>query len=85
MSIFTREGILKEIENKAVVITSFSRDQAESASVDLHLGGEFRMFKKVHQSFVVDDVAVQRERAYGIDDKKLDKLTLKCDIVSVLR
>jgi len=57
MSILTKEEILKEIEKKALVITPFSKDQVGPASVDLHLGPEFRMFKKVHQTFIVDDAA----------------------------
>lgn len=48
MSILTHDEILKEIQAGNIVIDPFDPARIGPASVDLHLGDEFRVFKKVH-------------------------------------
>jgi len=48
MSILTHDEILKEISAGNIIIDPFSVDCVGPASVDLHLGNEFRVFRKVH-------------------------------------
>ena len=48
MSILTRGEILKEIAAGNIVIDPFHPECVGPASVDLHLGREFRVFRKVH-------------------------------------
>lgn len=57
MSVLTRDVILQEIRAGNIVITPFSEDQVGPGSVDLHLGSEFRQFKKLHQIYHVDNNA----------------------------
>lgn len=57
MSILTKSEIRKEIKNKKVAISSSSEDQIGPASIDLHLGSQFRMFKKLHRTVPVNDKA----------------------------
>lgn len=57
VSILTREAILREIRSGNVRIDPFDESQVGPASVDLHLGNEFRVFRKVHDLVVVDDDA----------------------------
>lgn len=55
MSILTRNEILKEIKAGNITITPFDRSCVGPGSVDLHLGEEFRIFKKVHDIVEVND------------------------------
>ncbi len=48
MSILTHDEILKEIAAGNIEIDPYSADCVGPASVDLHLGNEFRVFRKVH-------------------------------------
>src|SRR6187401_3637638 len=48
MSILTHDEILKEIQAGRIVIDPFDASCVGPASVDLHLGQEFRVFRKVH-------------------------------------
>ena len=48
MSILTHDEILNEISSGKIVIDPFHADCVGPASVDLHLGNEFRVFRKVH-------------------------------------
>ena len=48
MSILTHDEILKEISSGGIVIDPFHPECVGPASVDLHLGNEFRVFRKVH-------------------------------------
>lgn len=48
MSILTHDEILKEVAAGNIVIEPFHPDCVGPASVDLHLGYEFRVFRKVH-------------------------------------
>lgn len=43
--ILTRDVIVREIENRQIVITPLSLDQVGPASIDLHLGDEIRVME----------------------------------------
>lgn len=49
MSILTREEILREIAAGRIRIEPFDPETVGPASVDLHLGDEFRVFRKAHE------------------------------------
>ena len=55
--ILTRDEILNEIKAGNVKIEPFEEFQVGPASVDLRLGNEFRVFRKVHDLVQVDDEA----------------------------
>jgi dCTP deaminase len=55
MGVLTREEILQEIRQGTVEIEPFSEDQVGPGSVDLHLGNEFRVFKKLRNACVVEE------------------------------
>ncbi len=55
MSILTHDEILKEIEKGNIVITPFDKVMVGPGSVDLHLGEDFRIFKKVYDIVEVND------------------------------
>lgn len=59
MSILTHDEILKEISAGNIVIDPFDPVRVGPASIDLHLGNEFRVFRKVH-----DIVRVTEEANY---------------------
>jgi dCTP deaminase len=48
VSILTKREILKQIEKGRIKIQPFDTSKVGPGSVDLHLGNEFRIFKKVH-------------------------------------
>lgn len=48
MSILTHDEILKEIQSGNIQIDPYHPDCVGPASVDLHLGNEFRVFRKTH-------------------------------------
>jgi dCTP deaminase len=55
MGVLTREEILKEIRQGTIKIEPFDQDQIGPGSIDLHLGNEFRVFKKLRNACVVED------------------------------
>jgi len=55
MGVLTREEILKEIRKGAIEIDPFDEDQVGPGSIDLRLGKEFRVFKKLRNALVVED------------------------------
>lgn len=55
MSILTRDEILKEIQAGNIAITPFDESSVGPGSVDLHLGKDFRIFKKVHDIVDIND------------------------------
>ena len=54
MAVLTREEILKEIHQKTIEIVPFEEDQVGSGSIDLRLGNEFRVFKKLRNACISD-------------------------------
>lgn len=61
MTILTKNVIIKEIKKGNIKITPFKKSQVGPGSVDLHLGNEFRVFKKVHRVVHVNDKTDHRE------------------------
>ncbi len=55
MAVLTREEILKEISLGNLEIEPFDPSQVGPGSVDLRLGNEFRVFKKLRNALVVED------------------------------
>ena len=55
MGVLTREEILKEIRKGIIEIEPFDEDQVGPGSIDLRLGSEFRVFKKLRNALVVED------------------------------
>jgi dCTP deaminase len=55
MGVLTREEILKEISRGTIEIEPFEEDQVGPGSIDLHLGKEFRVFKKLRNACVVEE------------------------------
>ncbi len=55
MGVLTRDEILKEIHQGIVEIEPFDEDQIGPGSIDLRLGNEFRVFKKLRNALVVED------------------------------
>jgi dCTP deaminase len=55
MGVLTREEILKEIKQGTIEIDPFEPDQIGPGSIDLRLGNEFRVFKKLRNACMVED------------------------------
>jgi len=53
MSILTRGEILAEIKKGGIVIEPYREECVGPGSVDLHLGNEFRIFRKLHTIYHV--------------------------------
>ena len=73
MSILTHDEILKEISAGKITIDPFHPDCVGPASVDLHLGNEFRVFRKVHDIVHVTSEANYEEitERVLVDDRLL--------------
>jgi dCTP deaminase len=60
MGILTRDEILRAVESGIVEVEPFQQDQVGPGSLDLHLGSEFRVFRKLRNAVVVEDpIAVE--------------------------
>jgi dCTP deaminase len=57
MSILTHDEILKLIQSGRIRIDPFSEEQVGPASIDLHLGNYFRVFKEIRRPFDVTEEA----------------------------
>jgi len=55
MCILTRDEILREIRAGSIAIDPFNEELVGPGSVDLHLGNEFRIFRKLHEIYHVND------------------------------
>jgi dCTP deaminase len=55
MGVLTREEILREIRQGTIEIEPFEENQVGPGSIDLQLGREFRVFKKLRNACVVED------------------------------
>jgi len=55
MAILTREEILSEIKAGNITVTPFAEENLGPASIDLTLGKEFRVFKKMHNLYHVNN------------------------------
>ena len=57
MSVLTRDEIFKAIDDGRIEIDPFEPKCVGPGSVDLHLGRQFRVFRKLHQIYHVTDEA----------------------------
>ncbi len=55
MAVLTKDEIIKLIKEKKIVIKPFNETQVGPGSIDLHLGNEFRIFKKIHDVVDIED------------------------------
>ena len=55
MSVLSRSRVLDLIKSGALKVEPFSEDQVGPGSVDLHLGSEFRTFRRSRRPFSVGD------------------------------
>jgi len=55
MAVLTREEILKEVTRGTIEIDPFEAGRIGPGSIDLRLGNEFRVFKKLRNALTVDD------------------------------
>lgn len=55
MGVLTKEEILKEIRSGHIEIDPLDEAQIGPGSIDLRLGHEFRVFKKLRNACIVDD------------------------------
>ncbi|HNV69224.1 MAG TPA: dCTP deaminase [Candidatus Ozemobacteraceae bacterium] len=55
MAILTREELIREIRAGSIEIDPLLEDCIGPGSIDLHLGEEFRVFKKLHTIYHVTD------------------------------
>lgn len=61
MGVLTRTEILKLIEAGEIGVDPFDPSCVGPASIDLHLGRQFRVFKPIHDIFHVTDAANYRD------------------------
>lgn len=61
MAVLAHDEILKALKTGEIRIEPLSLDQVQAASVDLHIGHEFRVFKKAHGVFRVTEDANYEE------------------------
>jgi dCTP deaminase len=57
LAVLSKSSILELVRSKRLRIEPFNEDQVGAGSIDLHLGSEFRVFRKVHDIFFVGDEA----------------------------
>jgi dCTP deaminase len=74
MGVLTKEEILKEIRLGHIEIDPFDEMQVGPGSIDLRLGHEFRVFKKLRNACLVDDSISVEDLTELIDVK--DSFTL---------
>ena len=55
ITVLSRNEILKYIEKGRIGIVPFKRNQVGPTSIDLTLGNEFRVFKKVRKIFHIQE------------------------------
>lgn len=61
MCILTHDEILREVEEGGIRITPFDPARVGPASVDLHLGHSFRVFKPARQTVRIDGTSDYRD------------------------
>lgn len=76
MSILTRNEILKLIRSGQIRIDPFSQQQIGPASIDLHLGNHFRVFREIRRLFDVTEEADLDEITEQIYVSDADSLML---------
>lgn len=61
MAVLTKTEILKRVKAGELVIEPFQKSAVGSASIDLHLGNEFRIFKAIKDVYHVNKKANYKE------------------------
>ena len=61
MSVIAHSELIKLLEKGTIKVEPLSMDQVGPGSIDLHLGDEFTVFKKVREVFHVTDESDYRE------------------------
>ncbi|MBU0619382.1 dCTP deaminase [Patescibacteria group bacterium] len=61
MAVLTKSEILKRVKAGEIIIEPFEEKAIGPASIDLHLGNEFRIFKAIKDVYHVDKKADYRE------------------------
>ncbi len=54
MSILTRNIILDKIKTREIIIDPFNEKAVGPASIDLHLGNQFRMYKNTNKIYYIN-------------------------------
>jgi dCTP deaminase len=67
MGVLTRDEILRAIASGTVEVEPFRPDQVGPGSLDLHLGSEFRVFKKLRNACVVEDSIVLEDLSERVE------------------
>jgi dCTP deaminase len=67
MGVLARDEILRAIEAGTVGVHPFQPDQVGPGSIDLHLGSEFRVFRKLRSACVVDDQIALEELSERVE------------------
>ena len=55
MAVLARDELLRVIASGVVTIDPFAPDQVGPGSIDLHLGNEFRVYRKLRSGLVVEE------------------------------
>jgi len=61
VAVLAREKILELIKKKEIIIKPFNKSQVGPASVDLHLGNKFRVFRRVNKPFEIREESNHKE------------------------
>ncbi|HLC59577.1 MAG TPA: dCTP deaminase [archaeon] len=71
MAVLTKSEILKLLKNGKLKIKPFDEKDVGPGSIDLHLGNTFRVFKKSHEIFHVNDDVDHKDitNVVEVDDK----------------
>jgi len=88
MSILARGEILKEIKAGNIEITPFDKSQVGPASIDLGLGNESSMFKRIYRNITVDEQAsAEREvlEVYFVRDGEYFSLLPNETVITVTK
>ncbi|MDI6806998.1 MAG: dCTP deaminase [Candidatus Aenigmarchaeota archaeon] len=67
MTVLTRDIILKLIKDGEIKIKPFKEEQVGPASIDLHLGNSFRVFKRAHEPVKVSGEPKYKEITESVE------------------
>jgi dCTP deaminase len=76
MSILTHDEIIRRVQTGDIGIDPFEERSVGPASVDLHLAGQFRVFKRVREIFHVTEEAAYEDVSEVIDVADSDYFVL---------
>jgi dCTP deaminase len=67
MTVLTRDVILKLIKEGKIKIVPFKEEQVGPASIDLHLGNKFRVFKRIREPIEIKGEAKYEEITESVE------------------